>query len=341
MVLISRCVLVTNLSVTLDDIKRAQKTIAPYAKQTPLCKSHYLSELFNADVYLKLENLQPTHSFKIRGVMNKLINLTAEEKARGVVTASAGNHGQAVAFGAKELGFSAQIVVPTNTPQVKVEGIRRFGAELLLYGANYPESEAKAKQLAQETGRLYISPYNDAYIVAGHGTAGLEILEQQPDVDVVVVPVGGGGLISGISIAVKSLNPQVQVIGVQSQAVPIMYESLQAGRIVPPHRHEANTVAEGLSGSIEAGSITFEIVKKYVDGVVLVREETLKKAVYLLCKEEGLVVEGSGVAGIALLLENPQEYQAKKVALVVSGGNIDEALLKALIAEQENAQPSL
>ena len=273
----------------------------------------------------------------MRGVMNKLLNLTAEEKARGVVTASAGNHGQAVAFGAKELGFSAKIVVPTNTPQVKVDGIKRCGAELLLFGANYPESEAKAKQLAQESGRLYISPYNDEYIIAGHGTAGLEILEQQPNIDVVVVPVGGGGLISGISIAVKSLKPTAQVIGVQSKAVPIMYESLRAGRIVPPHRHEPNTLAEGLSGGIENGSITFGIAQEFVDRVMLVREETIKKAIYLLCKEEGQVVEGSGVAGVAMLMENSEAFVGKSVALVVTGGNIDESLLKSIIAEQSEA----
>jgi threonine dehydratase len=297
--------------------------------------------LCQAEIYLKLENLQPTHSFKVRGVMNKLLNLTPQEKSRGVVTASAGNHGQAVAFGAKELGFSAKIVVPTNTPQVKVEGIKRFGADLLLYGANYPESETKAKQIAEEEGQLYISPYNDADIIAGHGTAGLEILEQQPDTDVVVVPVGGGGLISGISIAIKSLRPQTEVVGVQSQAVPIMYESIQAGRIVPPHRHEPKTIAEGLSGGIEAGSITFGIAQQYVDRVVLVREETIRKAVYLLCKEEGMVVEGSAVAGVALLLEHPQEFKGKKVALVVTGGNIDQSLLKTIIGEQEKAQPNL
>lgn len=326
-----------DLTVTLQDILKAKKAIAAYAKQTPLIKSEYLSKLCQADIYLKLENLQPTHSFKMRGVMNKLLNLTAEEKAKGVVTASAGNHGQAVAFGAKELGFSAKIVVPTNTPQVKVEGIKRWGAELLLFGANYPESEAKAKQLAQESGRLYISPYNDQYIIAGHGTAGIEILEQQPNIDVVVVPVGGGGLISGIGIAIKSLKPTVQVIGVQSKAVPIMYESLRAGRIVPPHRHEANTLAEGLSGGIESGSITFGIAQEFVDRVVLVREETIKKAIYLLCKEEGQVVEGSGVTGVAMLMENSEAFVGKSVALVVTGGNIDESLLKSIIAEQSEA----
>lgn len=329
------------LTVTFHDIKKAQKATVAYAQRTPLCQSQYLSGLFQAKIYLKLENLQPTHSFKVRGVMNKLLTLSPQEKSRGVVTASAGNHGQAVAFGAKELGFSAKVVVPTNTPQVKVEGIKRFGADLLLYGANYPESETKAKQIAKEEGQLYISPYNDADIIAGHGTAGLEILEQQPDIDVVVVPVGGGGLISGISIAVKSQKPTTEVIGVQSQAVPIMYESIQAGRIVSPHRHEPKTIAEGLSGGIEAGSITFGIVQQYVDRVVLVREETIRKAVYLLCKEEGLVVEGSAVAGVALLLEHPQEFKGKKVALVVTGGNIDQSLLKTIIGEQEKAQPNL
>jgi len=320
--------------VTLEDIQKAQKTIAPYAKVTPLCRSEFLSKLCAADIYLKLDNLQPTHSFKIRGVMNKLLNLTAKEKERGVVTASAGNHGQAVAFGAKEVGFSAKVVVPTNTPQVKVEGIRRFGADLLLFGANYPESEAKAKEIAQQEGRLYISPYNDDFIVAGHGTAGLEIVKERPEVDVVVVPVGGGGLISGISIAVKSLKPSAQVIGVQSQAVPIMYESLKAGRIIPAHRHEPTTVAEGLSGGIEQNSITFDIAQKYVDRVVLVKEASIRKAVYLLCANEGLVVEGSGVAGAAMLLEKPTEFSGKTVVLMVTGGNIDQSLLKTIIAEQ-------
>ncbi len=322
--------------VTLEDIQKAQKTIAPYAKQTPLCRSEFLSKLCSANIYLKLDNLQPTHSFKVRGVMNKLLNLTAEEKKRGVVTASAGNHGQAVAFGAKEIGFSAKVVVPTNTPQVKVEGIRRFGADLLLFGANYPEAEAKAKELAAQERRLYISPYNDEYIVAGHGTAGLEIVEERPEVDVVAVPVGGGGLISGISIAVKSLKPTAQVIGVQSQAVPIMYESLRAGRIIPAHRHEPTTVAEGLSGGIEQNSITFGIAQKNVDRVILVKETSIRKAVYLLCTHEGLVVEGSGVAGVAMLLEKPTEFSGQTVVLMVTGGNIDESLLKTIIDEQQS-----
>ncbi len=318
--------------VTLENIENAQKTIAPYAKSTPTIRSKFLSELCNADVYLKLENLQVTHSFKIRGVINKLLNLTSEEKARGVVTASAGNHGQAVAFGARELGFKAKIVVPTNTPKIKVDGIKQYGAELVLYGATYPEAERKAKELAQVEGRLYISPYNDELIVAGHGTIGLEVLKELPNVDVVVVPVGGGGLISGVSIAVKSLKPNVQVLGVQSAAVPIMFESLKSGEIVKAHRHEPKTIAEGLSGGVEKGSITFTIVQKYVDEVFLVREESIRHAVYLLWENEKLVMEGSGAAAVALLLENKDLFVGKTVALVLTGGNIDDSLFQTLLA---------
>ncbi len=321
--------------VKLQDIKDAQKAIATYAKRTPLNRSKTLSDLTGANVFLKLENLQVTSSFKVRGVTNKLLHLSREQKTQGVITASAGNHGQAVAYGAQKLGFSAKIVIPVNTPKVKVEGIKQYGADLLLFGETYPEAERKAKELAQTEGRLYISPYNDELIVAGHGTAGLEILEDLPEVDVVLVPVGGGGLIAGISIAAKSLKPDVQVIGVQSEATPIMYESLKAGKIVPAHRHNPRTIAEGLAGGIEKGSITFTIAQQYVDEVALVREETLRKAVYLLCQEEGQKVEGSGAAGIAMLLENKEAFAGLTVAIVVSGGNIDDSLLQSILASEE------
>jgi threonine dehydratase len=320
--------------VKLEEIKEAKKAIATIAKHTPLNHSKTLSELTGANVYLKLENQQVTSSFKIRGVTNKLLHLSQEQRAQGVVTASAGNHGQAVAYGAQKLGFSAKVVVPVNTPKVKVEGIKQYGAELLLYGETYPEAERKAKELAQTEGRLYISPYNDELIVAGHGTAGLEILEDLPDVDVVLVPVGGGGLIAGISTAIKSLKPDVQVIGVQSAATPIMYESLKAGKIVPPHRHDPRTIAEGLAGGIEKGAITFTIAQQYVDEVVLVREETLRKAVYLLCQNEGQKVEGSGAAGIAMLLENKDAFADLNVVCLVSGGNIDEPVLEDILASE-------
>jgi threonine dehydratase len=321
--------------VTLQEIRDAQKAIAPFAKRTPLERSKYLSNQTDADVFLKLENLQVTHSFKVRGVINKLLHLSSKEKAQGVITASAGNHGQAVAFGAQKLGFSAKIVVPTNTPKVKVEGIKQYGADLLLFGETYPEAERKAKELAQNEGRLYISPYNDPLIVAGHGTIGLEIMGELPNVDVVLVPVGGGGLIAGISTAIKNLKPDVQVIGVQSEATPIMYESLKAGKIVPAHRHNPRTVAEGLAGGIEKGSITFTIAQQYVDEVMLVREETLRKAVYLLYTNEKQTVEGSGAAGVAMLLENKDAFSGLTVAAVLSGGNIDDSLLQSILASEQ------
>jgi len=321
--------------VTLEDIVQAQKNIADYAKVTPLIPSKFASELITGNVFLKLENQQVTHSFKVRGVINKLLSLSAEEKAEGVVTASAGNHGQAVAYGAQKLGFHAKIVVPTHAPKVKVDGIRQFGAELLLYGDAYDEAEKKAKQLAAQEGRLYISPYNDEHIVAGHGTVGLEILKELPKVDVVIVPVGGGGLIGGIAIAVKTQKPTVEVIGVQSAASPVMYESLKAGKIVPPHRHERYTIADGLVGALEKGSITFNIAQQYVDYVTLVREESIRQAVYLLWKNEKQVVEGSGAAGVGFLMENKDAFAGKTVAVVISGGNIDEYLLKGIIVGEE------
>ncbi len=205
----------------------------------------------------------------------------------------------------------------------------------MLYGDTYSEAEKKAKELAAKEGRLYISPYNDERIVAGHGTIGLEILKDLPEVDVVVVPVGGGGLIGGIAIAVKTQKPTVRIIGVQSTASPVMYESLKAGKIVPPHRHERYTIAEGLVGAVEKGSITFTIAQQYVDEITLVREETIRQAVYLLWKNEKKVVEGSGAAGPAFLMENKDSFTGQTVAVVISGGNIDEFLFNGIVAAEQ------
>ena len=317
--------------VNLQDIQAAQTRIAQYIKSTPLVSSTYLSDFCDARVYLKLENEQFTHSFKMRGVINKLLCLSDHEKAMGVITASAGNHGQAVALGAQKLGFKAKIVVPKPTPKVKIDGIRDFGAELLLFGETYTEAERKAKELARIEGKLYISPYNDPQIVAGHGTIGIEIIKEKPEIEIIVVPVGGGGLISGIAIAAKGLKPDVKVFGVQSTATPIMFESLRAGAIVKPHRHEPRTVAEGLSGSIEPNSITFDIVRQYVDELLLVREEAIRHAVVMLYENDSLRIEGSGAVTAALLIENKEMFKDKTVTLVLSGGNIDNELLQTLI----------
>jgi threonine dehydratase len=318
--------------VNLKDIEVAQQQIAPHIKPTSLVASRFLSEHCKGKIYLKLENEQYTHSFKMRGVINKLLQLTEAQKAQGVITASAGNHGQAVALGALKLGFKAKIVVPTPTPKVKIDGIKQYGAELLLFGETYTEAERKAKELAKSEKCLYISPYNDEQIIAGHGTIGLEILKELTEVDVVVVPVGGGGLISGIAISLKSLKPSIQVLGVQSTATPIMFESLKAGAIVKPHRHEPKTIAEGLSGGIEKDSVTFPIVQQYVNEVFLVREQAIRHAVVMLWLNEKIKVEGSGATTAALVIENKELFAGKTVALVLTGGNIDDAVFQNLLA---------
>jgi threonine dehydratase len=318
--------------ISLEDIREAQKAIAPFIKCTPLVHSVYLSRLCCGRVFLKLENQQVTNSFKARGAFYKLLNLTQKEERLGIITASAGNHGQAVAYAARKLGFPAKVVVPTTTPHVKVDGIRKWGADLVLFGDSYDEAEAKAKELARKDGCAYISPYNDEWIIAGHGTVGLEIVETLPNVDVVVVPVGGGGLISGVSIAVKSVKPTAELFGVQSEASPVMYESLKAGRIVDVPK--SKTIAEGLSGGIEKGALTFKIAKKWVDRMLLVKEATIRRAVYLLCVHEKLVVEGSGAAAIAPILEDKALFRGKTVACVLTGGNIDKELLKEIVAAE-------
>jgi threonine dehydratase len=318
--------------ISLSDIREAQKAIAPYITCTPLVHSVYLSRLCSGHVFLKLENQQITNSFKARGAFYKLLHLTRREKRLGIITASAGNHGQAVAYAAKKLGLPARIVVPTTTPHVKVDGIRRWGADLVLSGDCYDEAEAKAKELAKKDGCAYISPYNDELIIAGHGTVGLEIAEALSNLDAIIVPVGGGGLISGVSIAAKGVKPAVEIIGVQSEASPVMYESLKAGRIVEAPK--AKTIAEGLSGGIEEGALTFEIAKQCIDRMLLVKEATIRHAVSLLCLHEKMVVEGSGAAAIAPILEDRALFKGKTVACVMTGGNIDEELLKDILATE-------
>jgi threonine dehydratase len=318
--------------INLKNIQDARKAIGPFIKCTPLVQSKYLTTYCGCPLFLKLENLQITSSFKPRGVFNKLLHLNEDEKDKGIITASAGNHGQAVAFAAQKLDHYARVVVPRNTPKVKIEGIRKYGADLVLFGENYDEAERKAKELARKDGCAYISPYNDEYIVAGHGTIGLEVLEVLPNVDVFMVPLGGGGLTSGISIAVKSVKPDVQVIGVQSRSSPVMYKSLKAGKIVRIQKAKTKSVAEGLSGNV--GPITFEIVQKCVDRVMLVEEETLRHVVFLLWNYDKQVVEGSGAAAVAPVIENKPMFKGKTVVSVVSGGNIDRDLFQSILASE-------
>jgi threonine dehydratase len=318
--------------VSLQDIEDARKSIRGLVKRTPLTRSRFLSGLCGGEMYLKLENQQVTNSFKIRGALNKMLHLTAEEKERGIVTASAGNHAQAVAIGAEKLNIPAKIFVPKTTPRMKIDKIQEHNVELLLYGDVYDEAEQKAIGLAKKEGLTYVSPYNDEFVIAGQGTVGLEILEDLPKVDSIIAPVGGGGLISGIGVAVKSIKPNVRIVGVQSEASPVMYESLKAGRIVDIDVGES--VADGLHGGIEKGSITFEIVQAHVDDFLLVREDTIRKAIALLWKKEGQVAEGAGAAATALVMENKGLFRGETVAAVVSGGNIEEKQFRNILASE-------
>jgi len=315
--------------IEFSDIEAAYSRIQPLVKKTPLILSKYLSDFCSSKVYLKLENQQITNSFKVRGAMNRMLSLTPEEKQKGVLAVSSGNHAQAVGAAAKHLKIPAKIIIPKNTPKNKIEKIRKYDVILELYGADYDEAEVYAREVSKNDERVFVSGYNDNYIAAGQGTIGIEISEQLASVTDVLVPVGGGGLISGIAVAIKTLLPNTNVIGVQTEASPAFYESLKAGKIVDVEM--SDSVADGMWGGIEQGSITFEIVQKYVDEVLIVKEDTIKRAISLLWNEDSQRVEGSAAAAIAPILENSSKFKGKNIVAIMSGGNIDEGLFQKLI----------
>ena len=319
-----------NNIIGINHVEDAKKALKPFIKKTTLKYSHFLSSLCQGTIYLKLENTQLSHSFKIRGAFNKMLKLTPEEKQKGIITCSSGNHGLATAIAAKELGITAKIVIPESAPRKKADKIKKYNVDLLLYG-DYDEAEQKALELAHQEGKTYISGYNDPDIIAGQGTIGLEILEEFPEVEKVLVPIGGGGLLAGIAIAIKNKNRSIEVIGVQSEASPVMYESLKAGRILKSEElNIQDSIADGLSGGIEEGSITFKIAQKNVNKVILVKEESIKEAIRLLWEKDGQVVEGAGAVGPAAVLENKEQFKNKKTVMVISGGNIDDELFNKI-----------
>jgi threonine dehydratase len=310
----------------LRDIYLARERIAPYARRTPLVESRLLSQRTGASVYLKLENLQETGAFKVRGAANKLHGLSAGERARGVVTVSSGNHGRALAYVAGRLGVRAVVVVSRRVPQAKTGPIAALGAELVVHGNSYDEAEAHSRALEKELGLTKIYPDDDPFIIAGQGTIGLELLEDLPQIDTVVVPIGGGGLISGIATALKSADSSVRVVGVSMARSPVMIESLKAGR--PVEMEELETLADGLAGGIGlANRYTFRGCQAYVDQTVVVSEEKIERAMAFALDEHHIVVEGAGAVGIAALLGNGAPGLGQHVAVVVSGGNVDVKLL--------------
>ena len=291
-------------------------------------ESPALSELTGVSLCLKMENLQFTGSFKERGACNRLEVMSTEERARGVVTASAGNHAQAVARHAARLGVQVTVVMPEATPLIKVTATRRFGANVILSGTSYDEAAERAAVIGAERGLVYLHPFEDELVIAGQATVGLELLADVPDLDAIIVPVGGGGLIAGVACAVKESNPKVRVLGVESRRFPSMKHALDS--IAPPSLPGGKTIADGIAVR-RVGDLTRELVRKYVDEIALVDEAEIAQAVLLLLEREKTVVEGAGAVGIAALLHRRFELQGRRVAVVLSGGNIDVNLISRII----------
>jgi threonine dehydratase len=311
---------------TADDVRRAAGRIKGRVNRTPLVKAEKLSALTGAEIWLKLEIFQQTGAFKERGAVNKLLSLTEAERRRGVIAASAGNHGQGVALHARTLGVSATIVMPTTTPDVKVRETRALGADVMLAGHGFEEARRHAEKIRIEKGLLFIHPFDDADIIAGQGTIALEMLEDGPEFDSVIVPVGGGGLISGMALVLKDQSPNTEIIGVQTELFPSMKNALD-GEQRPVG---GNTLAEGIAVR-EAGSLTRSIVASHVGDIALVDERTLERALSLLMSQQRTLVEGAGAAGLAAMLADPPRFVGRTVGLVLSGGNIDMRLLSMIL----------
>ena len=304
--------------VTLDDIQRAAERIQTTARRTPLERSRWLSSELHGDVLLKLECLQLTGSFKLRGALAKLSRLTEAERGRGVLTVSAGNHGLAVAHCAEALKLDAQIVMPRTASRAKVEAIRRYPVTLIECGETYDEAERAARRMESESGATFVSPYNDPEVIAGQGTIALEILEDAPDLDAIIVPVGGGGLIAGVATAAKALQPHVKVYGAEPATTATMSVALAAGRLVEIIEEE--TIADGLAGNIEPGSMTFAITRDLIDGMIVVDEAAIRRAIARVAREDRLMIEGSAAVSIAALSD--ARLQSQRVAAIITGRNI-------------------
>ncbi|MEE0204232.1 MAG: threonine ammonia-lyase [Oscillospiraceae bacterium] len=311
--------------LTLDMVYDAQKKLKEVARLTPLNPAPAIGE----NVFIKSENLQLTGSFKLRGAFNKISSLTDEEKSRGVIACSAGNHAQGVALSATKNGIKSVICMPAGAPLAKVEATKGFGAEVVLVDGVYDDAAREAERLTKEKGYTFAHPFNDEYVIAGQGTIALEILEQLPDVEQVVVPIGGGGLISGVAYTIKQLKPDCKVIGVQAATVPSMYESWKAGKIVTVP--DGNTIADGIH-VLTPGNLTFELVEKYVDEVVTVSEDEICAAILTLLEKSKTVAEGAGATPVAACLYNKVDM-TKKTVCVVSGGNVDVTTLNRIITK--------
>jgi len=318
-----------DFAITIDDVKSAAATIRGQVLRTPLVPAPRLSHLTGATVCVKHENMQPTGSFKERGAVVKLESLTPEERSRGVIAMSAGNHAQAVAYHARRLGIPATIVMPVGTPMVKAENTRSYGARVVLHGETLYESADRAREIAAAEGLVLVHPYDDPKIMAGQGTIGLEILEDAPDLDQIVVPIGGGGLISGIAVAVKAINPSIEIIGVEAALYPSFQNAI---------RHEDRpiggaTLAEGIAVKA-VGQLPLPIVRDLVSDIILVEEPLIERAVNAYATLQRTMAEGAGAAGLAAMLAQPERFKGKRVGLVLCGGNIDARILASVMVRE-------
>lgn len=312
--------------LTLEDVYHAKERIKNTCVHTKLIHSYELSKEFNNEVYLKPENLQMTGAFKIRGALNKIMSLTKEEKSKGLVASSAGNHAQGVAYSGHSLGIEVTIVMPKTTPLIKVEATKSWGAKVVLAGDVYDAAYDEARKLEKEKGYTFIHPFNDPEIMAGQGTIALEILEELPDADAILVPIGGGGLISGIAVAAKAINPRIKVIGVESTGAQAMKLSMDSGKLV--HLPYVDTIADGAAVK-KPGQLAFDIIKDYVDEIITLDDHDLIEAIFLLVEKHKLVAEATGALSVAALKK--LNMNNKKVVSVISGGNIDVLTMSSLL----------
>ena len=314
--------------VRLEDIKIAQTVLKSVIKETSLLECKELSKMTGGNVFLKAENLQLTGSFKIRGAYNKITNLTDKEKAAGVIASSAGNHAQGVALSATKLGIKSTVVMPEIAPLAKVAATKNFGAEVVLHGSVYDDAYEKACEIQKVTGATFLHPFDDKFVIAGQGTIGLEILEQLEDVDVVLVPIGGGGILAGISTAIKAIKPSVKIVGVEAAHAPCMKSAIEKGEVYTIDSKP--TIADGIAVR-RAGNLTYEIIKENVDEFVTVTEEEIARAVLLLLERGKIVAEGAGAVSVAALMNGKLDLKGMKIVSVISGGNLDVNLMERIV----------
>lgn len=320
--------------VTLQQILEAKKRVYQIVKSTPFFQSIQLSERHNSPVYLKLENSHEIGAFKVRGAANKILQLSHEEKKRGVATFSTGNHGLAVAYVAKKMGIPATVCISNRVPKAKVDAIRRAGAQIEIVGEGQDDAEKYCYELEEKNGLTVIKPFDDPDIIAGQGTIGIEMAEEEPDIDVAVIPISGGGLFSGVATALKSYNPKIKMIGVSMERSPVMYESIRAGK--PVILKEQPTLADSLLGGIGLNNeYTFEIAKNLVDDFVLVSEEEIAEAMGFMADEHRMIVEGAAATGVAALLNKKIDLAGMKTGTIITGNNVDLSVISKVIQDYQ------